>query len=314
MNPAVRKKIGILFLFALLALAFLLRVQQWENFVGPDENTNIETIMPLHDNPFPASWQPYPGYPPFFFYINFLISWLFQKLLLFLGVIRFASEFVHTDAGRLLMLKTGRLLSAVWGTLLVYVVFRTGRDFFNRRTAWAAAMLAAVTPFMVLNSHIFKPDVLLALLMMTSLYFALAHLDGRKISDFFWASFFLGLAVVTKYNSAVQVLVLTVLLLLIRKETGWKRICFRILPAGFGGLAAGIAVGAPNWVVHPVSGIRDAVAFVFYYFDKTTFYDPGAPSYLRYGADFIRSFGWPLFVVFLLGIVFSLAREENPTC
>ena len=299
----------MLLLLAMLAVAFLLRIQQWANFAVPDENTNVETILSLHENPFPASWQPYPGYPPFFFYLNFVFSWIYQKLLLFLGVISFRAEFVHS--GQELTLKMGRLLSAVWGTGLVYMVFRIGRDFFNRRTAWAAALLTAVNPFMVLNSHIFKPDVLLSLLMMTSLFFSLSYLDNRKKSGLFWSSFFLGLAIVTKYNSAVEVLMLAALLLVVRKDEGKKRIFLRVLASGLAGLAAGIAVGAPNWIVHPVSGIRDAVSFVFYYFDKTTFYDPGAPSYLRYTADFIRSFGWPFFVVFLLGVVFSLVKRKK---
>lgn len=300
----------MLLLLAMLAAAFLLRIQQWSNFAVPDENTNVETILPMHENPFPESWQTYPGYPPFFFYLNLVLSWIFQKLLLFLGVIRFRSEFIQS--GQELTLKMGRFLSALWGTVLVYMVFRIGRDFFNRRTAWAAGLLTAANPFMVLNSHIFKPDILLALLMLVSLFFALNFLESRKRSHFFWTSFFLGLAIATKYNSAVELLLPVALLLFSRKKLGWKTIWKQILPAGLGGLAAGIAVGAPNWIVHPVSGIRDAVSFILYYFDKTTFYDPGTPAYFRFAADCIRSFGWPLFAVFVLGLIYSLARRRKP--
>lgn len=309
MSPALRKKIGMLLLFAMLATAFLLRIQQWAHFSVPDENTNVETILPLHENPFPASWQPYPGYPPFFFYLNFVLSWVYLKLLLFLGIIGFRSEFVHS--GQELTLKMGQFLSAVWGTALVYAVFRIGRDFFNERTAWAASLLTAANPFMVLNSHIFKPDILLALMMLTSLFFALTFLETRKTAPFFWTSLFLGLAIVTKYNSAVELLLPAALLLLSRRELGWKTIGTRILPAGIGGLAAGIAIGAPNWIVHPVSGVREAISFIFYYFDKTTFYDPGTPAYLRFAADCVRSFGWPLFAVFVLGFFYSLARRKK---
>ena len=310
MPESTRKKTLFFLLALLLAGAFLLRVQQWGKFLVPDEDTIAEMTWSLHQDPLPVGMPPLPGYPPFFMYLNFFLSLVYQKLLLFLGFIHFDSEFLLTGFGRQFTMKAGRLLIAVFGTSLVYVTYRIGRDFYRESVGFLAALLVAVNPFLILNSHIFKSDIPLALFLVIVLFLLLKFLQTRGIRFLFWASLFEGLAVAAKYNGAIQVLVIGVALGL-----GWKgmsiparkKALFSIVAGGLLGFAA----GAPNWLFHPLKSAQAAYQYAVSQYSGFAFYEKPLPSYLLYAKDLLESFGW-VFLVFLpLGIALALIRKSK---
>lgn len=299
-----------LLLALLLTGAFLLRSQQWNRFQVPDEDAIADMVWNLHHNPLPVGMTPLPGYPPFFMYLNFLLALVYQKLLIFLGFIRFDADFIHSGLGRLFTMKAGRLLTAFSGTLLVYVTHRIGKDFYNESVGFLAALLVAVNPFMILNSHIFKSDILLSLLLATMLFLFLKFLKTINIRFVFWGSFLLGLAVATKYNGAVQALVVPVTLWI-----AWKKmeplLRRRAIVSVFVGGALGFMTGAPNWLFHHVKSVRAAYEYAVSQFSGFTFYEQPLPSYMLYLKDLLRSFGWVFLLFFLVGIVRAVKQKNR---
>ena len=307
---SIRKKTLFVLLALLLAVSFLLRVQGWGRFLVPDEDTIAEMTWSLHNDPLPIGMPPLPGYPPFFMYLNFLLSLIYQKLLLFLGFIHFDSEFLLSDFGRLFTMKAGRLISAFFGTSLVYMTYRIGKDYYRESVGFLAALLVAANPFMILNSHIFKSDIPLSLLLAIGLFLLLKFLRTFEIRFIFWASFFEGLAMAAKYNGVIQVLAIGVALGL-----GWKGTPIAARKKAFFSVAAGgllgFAAGAPNWLFHPVGSAQAAYRYAVSQYSGFAFYEKPLPSYLLYAKDFLESFGWIFLVFFALGIALALIRKNK---
>ncbi|MCX6555845.1 MAG: glycosyltransferase family 39 protein [Candidatus Aminicenantes bacterium] len=307
-----RKPIDTLALLLLLVFALAMRLQQWNRIAVPDEAALLNMTFHLYDNPFPNGTYPgYPGFPPFFLYLNFLISFVCQKLLLFFGVIQFPSQFVYSNQGFDFVLKAGRIISALTGTALVALSWRLGREFFNRTTAWAAALLMAVNSLLVFDSHIFKPDTMMALLLCASLYYALQHDREAHWRWLFFSSLFFGLAVAAKYNAAVELFfLLPVFLITCRRNRQplWKPLF--MAPAA---MALGFFAGAPNWIVHPFLNLAEAYRFVTYHYSSFHFYNDKKLAYSAFSKTFLESFG-PILCAFLLigllAIIFNRRRTD----
>ena len=75
----------------------------------------------------------------------------------------------------------GRLVSLIWGGLLLWVTFLAGRRLYGPAAgAFAALVLAVSQPFLV-SSHMVRPDVVVAALVVAALYCALRGLqDGGR--------------------------------------------------------------------------------------------------------------------------------------
>ncbi|MCU0277103.1 MAG: glycosyltransferase family 39 protein [Acidobacteria bacterium] len=304
-----RKWIGILALSLLLAVALGLRLQGWNRVQLPDEDVMVQMTLHLYDLPFPDGAYPgYPGFPPLFIYFNLLLSFILQKLLLFFGIIRFPAEFLHAELGRDLILKGGRIVTALTGTALVALSWRCGQEFFNRAVGTAAALLMAVSVPLVFDAHIFKPDTLMALLLFASLYFALKHDRDARPRWLVLSSLVFGLAVAAKYNAAVEALfLLPAFLIACRRQ---RRPLWQPLLLAPAAMALGFLAGAPNWIVHPWRNIEEAYRFVTYHYSAFHFYE----KKLVYSAFFktmVEAFGPVLFAFLLVGLLAVFLRRQR---
>jgi hypothetical protein len=306
------KLINILALSLLLIVALAMRLQQWNRIALPDEAALLNMTLHLHDNPFPnGSYPGYPGFPPLFLYFNFLFALVFQKILLFFGVINFPSQFIYSGLGYDFLLKAGRIVSALAGTALVALAWRMGREFFGRAAAWCAALLMAVNAFLVFDAHIFKPDTLMALLLCASLYYTLKHDREARWRWLFLSSLLFGLAVAAKYNAAVELFFLLPAFLITcrrNRQPLWKPMI--IAPAA---MALGFFAGAPNWLVHPFLNIAEAYRFVTFHYSGFHFYGKKNLAYSAFAKTILESFG-PILCIFLLigllALIFSRRRPE----
>ncbi len=292
-------------LFVIIIMGFLLRINHWFDFLGADEigKTGLMTwSWDFHKDPFPVHY-----YPPLFLYLNFVFSIILNKLTIFLGIIDFNNVFQNTDFGFIFTLKTGRLLSAVFGTFNIYMVFKIGKDFFNKYTGLCAALLLSVFWPHVIDSHNFKSDILLTLLITIVVYYTLKFNRTKNKWDILAASFFLGLSIASKFNGAFFGFILIVPLFYLRKEIGVIRNLFYIAA----GTAAGFFAGAPNWLVHPVSNVKVTLKYLKGLSDEVLWYDPFPSSFVLYGKNLLEHFGLILLVILICGLIFSFFKKNR---
>ncbi len=93
-----------------------------------------------------------------------------------------------------------RLVSVVWGTLGIVAVYLLGRRLFDPRAGLAAAALVAALPPHVVASGLFKPDILVALLVTLTVLWSVDAAERPSLRRFALAGAGVGLAVAAKYT------------------------------------------------------------------------------------------------------------------
>ena len=114
---------------------------------------------------------------------------------------------------------SGRLISAVFGIATIVIIYLIGTRVFNRTIGFMAALFIAISPLHVKYSQLVRMDILMTFLILLALWYCLNILENNSLSNYVLASFFTGLAIVTKYP-AVVFTVTIVLAYIISK--GWQ--------------------------------------------------------------------------------------------
>jgi len=300
-------------LLIILVTAFLLRIKLWYRFYALDEQTMLQMTWDLYREPFPLGLKGIVGYPPFFMYLNFMLSFFYKNVLIFLGVIDFDSQFIATGFGPDFTLTLGRLLTSLFGTLIVYMVYHSGKEFYNKNAGLLAAALIAVSRFDIFDSHRFKPDILLPLLMTIVLYLCLKYLKLQKSYYLFIGSFVLGLAVATKYMAVIETVLIIAVVFLARPIIDRSLFTKKLSLIPLGGVI-GFFAGAPNWLVHPLSNFRHAFGYmtnVYYFYEDYKAYSQSTLSYGKYIHSILDTFGPIFFALFLVGLFLVVLRRNK---
>ena len=100
-----------------------------------------------------------------------------------------------------------RVLSALMGVGTVFVTFLIGRLVFNRWIGLIAAAFLAVLPFHVIRSVWVATDSPVAFFVLLVVLFSLLFIKSKKLSYFILSLVFTGVAIATKYNSGLAVLI-----------------------------------------------------------------------------------------------------------
>lgn len=289
-------------LFGILTIAFFLRIHQWFNFLGADEIRIMGWVHDLHKDPLPVH-----PYPPLFLYINYLFSFVLKQITIFLGIIDFDTVFWKTDLGFVTTLKAGRILSSIFGTLNVYMVFLISREFINKNAALLSSAILAVCWPHVIDSHNFKSDILLSLLLTIVVYYSLKFSKSGSLRYLVIASFIFGLSFAAKYNGVFVVVILLITIFLKRKEL---KIIKGLFYFSFCSLI-GFLAGAPNWIAHPISNIKEMFGLLHGLTNELVWYDKFPSSYLLYGKNLLEAFGLLLMLFFLFGLVLSFIKKNR---
>ena len=128
----------------------------------------------------------------------------------------------------------GRLMMAVFGTAVVRLTARLGRQLFDRPTGLAAAALLAVNPMEVYWSQVIRTDIMATFFMLLCMLAALRVAREGRWRDHVLASLWLGLAIATKWPFATSGLAIAgalALRLLHAPEgirAGWPRAAIRL--------------------------------------------------------------------------------------
>jgi Dolichyl-phosphate-mannose-protein mannosyltransferase len=304
-------KIHNTFLFIILATTFILSIKQLFPFQSVDEVEIMNWIKDIDQNLFSIF-----KYPPLFLYLHYALAKVYAVVLSFLGIIDNSAGFLFTETGFRITLEAGRIVNALLATLLVYMVYKTGKRFFNIHTALMAALMMAVNPLIILYAHIFKPGILTTLLVTCSMYFLLKYINAPTSNALFWGSFFCGLAIAAKFNAFPLIIVIAMAVLMVYSDRAKKQLPLnRIILFVPVGSAAGFFLGAPNWLFNPIGNIK---AFLAQYSPNSgNIYKQVLPKsmtdvWLEFTVDLIDHFGWILFIVCILALIYSiLSKDKN---
>lgn len=174
---------------------------------APDEPTHFRIALRIFQtgnlNP---GWL---NYPSLMFYINALalvpFYWVGNWLGVFTSPLDLTLPEVVTMGVGLLAIPAEflyvRWVTAAFGVASLGVMYHLGRKLTGN--AWGgviAALLLAVSPGAVYNSHMFRPDSYAVFFALLSTLFALRLLDDPRLRNYIWAGIAAGCAVSSKYN------------------------------------------------------------------------------------------------------------------
>lgn len=309
-NPAAERFI----IAALLLVTFILSIKQSVPFASFDEQEIMSWVKGLDDSLFPVL-----KFPPLFIYLHYLLSLVYGLVLSFLGIIDSSSAFLTSEPGFLFTLEAGRIVNGLFAVVLVYAVYRIGRDFFNSKPmGLMAALLTASNFLVVLYAHIFKPDLLATLLMTVVLFYILRYDQSTKWGDILAAAFFFGLAVSCRFHAVTLLpcIILAVILTSGKNEPSpannvsrWKAL--RLLPVG---AAVGFILGAPNFLIQPLGNLE--AFFTEYTPARANIMQQLEPQslltvYLGYLTDLLIYLTPVVFVLAVLGMAAALVTQNR---
>ena len=153
----------------------------------------------------------------FYFYEFFaLMFFLAGKLL---GAFKTAYEIYPVD-----FIIFCRIISALVGTVTVYLTYRIGRNLFSHNVGIVAALLLCTCLLHVMVSHYATQDALLTLIILLSFYWALKAYKNDHFSDYIVFSFFAGLATATSMTGILSMGVLILVIYHHRRTISIKNI------------------------------------------------------------------------------------------
>lgn len=137
----------------------------------------------------------------------------------------------------------GRLVSLLMGTLLIVTVFLLARHLYDQATAYVAALLVAVHPYLIGFSSTVYVEMTYATLALTGVYCSFRALRTLDASVFFLAGVFFGLAYLTRPEAALYPVIalgITLTYVFLSDRRALPRVALRSLwqPAAFLALAA----------------------------------------------------------------------------
>lgn len=97
----------------------------------------------------------------------------------------------------------GKIISMVFGVLIVYLIYKIGVIVFGKSVALLAAGIASIHPFLIeISTFVLRDSLHLSLLLAAVLFTVLAVMNGRKIYPFL-IGFFLGLGYLTRIETVL---------------------------------------------------------------------------------------------------------------
>ncbi|MEW6103095.1 MAG: glycosyltransferase family 39 protein [bacterium] len=88
----------------------------------------------------------------------------------------------------------GRSLGAISNIGSTYIIYLIGSSYFSTTIGLLSALFFALSPTMILFSHISKPHIFATFLGILGIFFALRIIEKPKVKNYFLASFFIGLS------------------------------------------------------------------------------------------------------------------------
>ena len=193
----MHKKLSLLILIIIIAGSFILR-SSGINYglplhLHPDEWTQIEPALKMFN------WD---LNPHVFYYPSFLIYFLF---IIFKTLNALLPVFFKITASKSIFYLTGRLVSAVFGTLTVLSVYFIGKKLFDERIALASAFFFSIFSSHIISSHYAIVDIPVTFFICTAIYFCIAITEDDSLKNFILAGVMGGLSSSVKYTALLLI-------------------------------------------------------------------------------------------------------------
>jgi hypothetical protein len=202
----------------------------------------------------------------------------------------------------------GRLVTALFGTATLAILYLTGRIAFGRAVGILAAGLLAVDLLHIRDSHWITTDVPLTLLITLATFHALRYWRDGRLADAGAAGLVAGLATAMKYPGGLAFLGLLAAHAARRPDSpAWRRVAGRDTALAAGLAAGGFVLGTPFALLTPGAFVRDVVDEL-----RTVQFGHEADAlgqlfHLAYSLP--EAMGWPLYLLALAGLVWALVRR-----
>lgn len=240
----------------LLVTAALLRVACLGKYLFMDESPIFGNIINFFEN---RTLMPtHFSYPTLFSYLSAIPTRIGATVLHKLGVFSSPADMSALFAlDSILPIIPARLASVFFGTATIYLLFETGRRFFDKRVGLIAAAFLCFSRLHIDFSSYALPDVTMTFLSTLSLFFVLSALKTKSVRDYVLAGAAAGFTVSTKYNGAFILLPLLFAHLISIHDEGrvlsprhWVNLPITLSALAF---AASFFVGSPGWLLSPAS-------------------------------------------------------------
>lgn len=237
----------ILFLFAFI-VRFIFIFEDMPFITHPDEPTVINSTLNLKYNFNPKHFD----WPTFYYYINYIF---FSVVFLIEGI----ANKIGTPIPWIVFIENfyllSRIITCVFGALSVVFMYKLVKNISqNSNTAFLAAVILLILPFHITRSAQALTDVPMLFFVICSLYYLSLNMKEFIWKNIYLASFFVGLAVSTKYNAYMLALSVILVVFLFQKFSFkyLKNYLFSGLSATFGFL-----LGTPYALLDFKTFIRD---------------------------------------------------------
>jgi hypothetical protein len=202
----------------------------------------------------------------------------------------------------------GRLVTALFGTATLAILYFTGRMAYGRAVGILAAGLLAVDLLHVRDSHWITTDVPLTFLITLATFHALRYWRGGRLADAGTAGLVAGLATSMKYPGGLAFLGILAAHAVRRGDwPAWRRVVGRDTVVAGGLATGGFVLGTPFALLTPVAFVRGVLdEFHTVQFEN----EANVPGYLFHLVYSLpAAMGWPLYLLALTGLAWALARR-----
>jgi 4-amino-4-deoxy-L-arabinose transferase-like glycosyltransferase len=198
----------------------------------------------------------------------------------------------------------GRAVTALLGTITVYLVYLIGKRWSTRHGLLAAGLMA-VMPNHVRESHYVLTDVPMTFFVALSFLLTLRALEKRTLGAFAWAGAVAGLAAATKYYGGV---VLAAPLAAAFMTTGTERSRTTLALSVAGAAMVAFLLGAP-YTILDLPGFLAGFAGLATAFQGSA---PPEPAWLTYLKHVRNAMWWPGALLLAWGAVHAIRAITGP--
>ncbi len=312
-----------LYLVSILLIGFVLRITGI-NWGLPLKHLHIDesvvifySVRMLTGNLNPAPFFDYPSLFLYILFFTYAAVFLLGKTFGFYGSLdEYVGLYKNFDPS--IFYLTGRFLNVIFSVATIYLVYKIGEKLSGKKAGLIASFMFSIAPLHVLHSHYATVDVPALFFAILSCYFIISyHLSGR-IREFFMASFFLGLAVSTKYYPVIFILNLFAALVInVKKQKLSPNKLFPLGGVSFILILFGFFAGTP-FVVIDFKNFSNRFSHIF----ENVIFGDRIFNLFYFGRDFllglktaflglIDGLGLFLFVVSLMGVIWSLVKFKK---